>query len=302
MRIVFFGTPDFAAESLRALIAAGHDVAAAVTRADKPQGRKMTLTPPPVKALAESRGILVLQPASLRGGDIAETLRSLGADLFVVVAYGRILPPEILSIPPLGCVNLHGSVLPKLRGAAPIQRAVIEGMRRTGVSTMYMAEGLDTGDVIAVRETDIAPDETAGELFDRLAVLGAELLAETVAQIAAGTAARTPQDDSQATFAPPLHKSEGEMDFCRPAAALCDQVRGMNPWPVAYTFLGARKIKVFKAAVVELDGEPGRLLSSDRLIIGCGDRRALELLDVLPEGRSRMTGENFLRGLRGGKG
>ena len=267
MKIVFMGTPDFAVPSLQGLIDDGHEILAVYTQPDKPVGRKQVLTPPPVKALALKHGLPVYQPTKMRDGTVAAQLRELAPDLIAVVAYGRILPKEILEIPPYGCINVHGSLLPKYRGAGPIQWSVINGEAETGITTMYMGEGLDTGDILLVQRTPIGPEETAGELFDRLAPMGADMLDKTMA----------------------------ELDFTRPAAELHNLIRGLNPWPVAYTHYGDKKLKVFAARVEQGSGEPGTVLDADRFVIACGEG-ALRFTEVQLEGSRRMSAEEFLRG------
>ena len=234
MRILFMGTPDIAAQSLEALYAAGHEICGVFTREDKPVGRKQVLTAPPVKQLALAHGTPVYQPRTLRDGKAAEDIRALAPELIVVVAYGRILPPEVLAIPQKGCINLHVSLLPKYRGSAPIQWAVIHGDKTTGVTIMQRDEGLDTGDILMVQPVDIGPEETSGQLFDRVAAVGAETLCRCIEEIAAGRAVPTPQDHEKATLAPPLTKEMARFAFEQPAQVIHDQVRGMNPWPAAY--------------------------------------------------------------------
>ena len=231
MRIVFMGTPDFAVPCLQRILADGHEVPAEFTQPDKPVGRHAVLTPPPVKQLAQERGIPVYQPTKMRDGTVAAQLKELAPDCLVVVAYGRILPQAILDVPPKGCINIHGSLLPKYRGAAPIQWSVINGEKITGVTSMFMDAGMDTGDIIDTITTPIGENETAGELFDRLAPLGAELLSRTLRSIADGTVQRAPQNNAEATMAPMLEKAMGKLDFTRSAKELHDQIRGMNPWP-----------------------------------------------------------------------
>lgn len=299
MRIVFMGTPDFAVPCLARLLDDGHTVAGVFTQPDKPKGRKMILTPPPVKELALARRLPVFQPEKLRDGQALAQLRELAPELIVVVAYGKILPADILALPPLGCVNVHGSLLPKYRGAAPIQWTVIRGEPVAGVTSMYMDAGMDTGDMILKRETPVGENETAGELYERLSVLGADCLSETLGLIAAGTAPRTPQDSALATMAPMLKKELGNMDLSRPAQELHNLVRGLNPWPGAWLRLpDGRLLKVHETRVREAFGAPGALLDAGRALFACGEG-ALELLTVQPEGKNRMSGPEWLRGTRG---
>ena len=300
MRVVFMGTPDFAVPCLSRLIQAGHRVTGIFSQPDRPKGRGMHLQPPPVKELALEHGLPVFQPSTLRDGSALALLRDLEPDIIVVVAYGRILPPEILELPPLGCINVHASLLPRLRGAAPIQWSIIRGDEVTGVTTMYMAEGLDTGDMILKKETPIGPEETAGELFERLAPMGAELLIQTLEAVEQGTAPRAVQDDGLATLAPPLKKEDARLDFTASPAGFCNLVRGCNPAPGAFALCDDGKpLKVHRAIPVwDRKGKPGALLDKKRLIVGCGDG-AVELLTVQPQGKKAMEGSAFLNGLRG---
>jgi len=298
LRIVFMGTPDFAQAILRRLIDTGRNVVGVFSQPDKPVGRHQTLEPTPVKKLAMEHGIPVCQPAKMKDGTALSMMRDFSPDLVVVAAYGRILPPDMLAVPRLGCVNIHGSLLPKYRGAAPIQWAVINGEEKTGVTAMYMAEGMDTGDMIMKLETPVGEDETSGELFERLAGLGADAIERTLAMFDEGSVPREKQDDSEATMAPMLNKGMAELDFSKPAKKIHDLVRGLEPWPVAYTFLDGKLLKVHEARKAEgYSGEAGALLDEKCFIVGCGDG-AVELLQVQPEGRNRMSGEDFVRGKR----
>ena len=297
MRIVFMGTPDFAVPCLQRLLEDGHEVPAVFTQPDKPVGRHAVLTPPPVKQLALSHGIPVYQPTKMRDGTVAALLRELAPDCLVVVAYGRILPQEILDVPPRGCVNIHGSLLPRYRGAAPIQWSVIRGETVTGVTSMFMDAGMDTGDIIDTLTTPIGENETAGELFERLAPLGARLLSTTLAAIADGTVTRRPQNDAEATMAPMLEKAMGRLDLTRPAQELHNQVRGMNPWPGAFCTAGGKTLKIHETRVAAGSGAPGTLLCADPVTVACGEG-ALQLVTVQPEGKPRMAAEAWLRGAR----
>lgn len=297
MRILFMGTPDIAAASLAAILEAGHEVCGVFTRQDKPVGRKQVLTAPPVKVLAETKGIPVYQPRTLRDEAVQADIRTLSPELIVVVAYGRILPPEVLEVPPLGCINLHVSLLPKYRGAAPVQWAVINGDAETGVSIMYLDEGLDTGDILTVAPVAIGPEETSGELFQRITTQGAKTLVDTIAAIGRGEVTRTPQDHSKATQAPPLTKEMARFDFTRPAAELHNLVRGMNPWPVAFFEEEGKKIKVLQSRVAAGSGAPGRVLTLSPLTVACGEG-ALELTEVVPEGKKPMAGSAWAAGRR----
>ena len=301
MRIVFMGTPDFAVPCLQRLLEDGHEVPAVFTQPDKPVGRHAVLTPPPVKQLALSHGIPVYQPTKMRDGTVAALLRELAPDCLVVVAYGRILPQEILDVPPRGCVNIHGSLLPRYRGAAPIQWSVIRGETVTGVTSMFMDAGMDTGDIIDTLTPPIGENETAGELFERLAPLGAQLLSTTLAAIADGTVTRRPQNDAEATMAPMLEKAMGRLDLTRPARELHNQVRGMNPWPGAFCTAGGKTLKIHETRVAAGSGAPGTLLCADPVTVACGEG-ALQLMTVQPEGKPRMAAADWLRGARLQKG
>jgi methionyl-tRNA formyltransferase len=287
MRIVFFGTPEFARASLEALFAMQeHTVAGVFTQPDRAKGRGMKLAFCPVKELAAARKIPVFQPVKMRDGTALSALRSLNPDLAVVVAYGRILPKPMLNTPRYGCVNLHASLLPELRGAAPIQWAIARGLSVTGVTTQRMAEEMDAGDILFAEETPIGPDETAGELHDRLKEIGASLLQKTVKAIADGSVVPAPQDPGRVTFAPILTKADGIIDTAKPAEELRRLVRAMNPWPGAVH----GTLKIHRARVVEAGEGPQ--------CIRCGDGRVLELLEVQAPGGRRMTAADYFRGLR----
>lgn len=298
MNIVFMGTPDFAVPSLKRLIDLGHRIKGVFTQPDKPVGRRQELTPPPVKELALRFGIPVFQPVRLRDGEALALLRELAPELVVVVAYGRILPPELLAVPEYGCINIHGSLLPRYRGAAPIQWTVINGDALAGVTSMYMAEGMDTGDMLLQLSTPVGEEETAGELFDRLAPLGADCLEQTLERLQGGRLSPVPQDEGQATYAPMLDKEMARLDFTSSPRELCCLIRGLCPWPVAYTGLDGKKLKVYAARPVEgFSGEAGTLLSGSRMIVAAG-AGAVELLRVQLEGSRQMDAEDFLRGKR----
>lgn len=298
MRIVFMGTPDFAVPCLARLFEDNHEIVGVFSQPDRPKGRGHQLLPPPVKELALSRGVPVYQPEKLRDGTALTLLKELAPELIVVVAYGRLLPKEILDLPEYGCVNVHASLLPKLRGAAPIQWSVINGDEKTGVTIMFMAEGLDTGDIILTRETGIGVDETSGELFERLAPLGADALSEALRLIKSGKAVREKQDGALATYAPMIDKTLANLDFAKNAGELCNLIRGLNPAPMAFSRLDGRIVKVLAAKPdSEYNGNAGEILNTKRLIVGCGDG-AIELTEVRPEGKKPMSGEDFLRGKR----
>lgn len=294
MRIVFMGTPDFAVPSLEALLRRGHEIAAVYTQPDKPKGRGHKLLPPPVKVLALEHNIPVYQPTTFRNAEAVETLRALQPELIVVAAYGKILPPDVLAIPPYGCINVHGSLLPKYRGAAPIQWAVLNGDKVTGVTIQRMAEGVDTGDMLAKAETEIGPDETSGELFDRLMVLGAELLVDTIDKL--NTLTPEPQDDALATHAPMIQKEMGAVDWTKPASQVHNLVRGLNPWPAAYLTIDGKRMKLWKTKPVKARGLPGVLTVLDgEMTVYCGED-AVQLVEIQPENGKRMRGSDYLRG------
>ena len=297
MRLIFMGTPDFAVPCLEKLIKSGEEVVGAFTQPDKKVGRKQILTAPPVKELAMESGIPVYQPNSLRSEETLKLIKSLRPDLIVVVAYGKILPKAVLEVPPLGCVNVHGSLLPKYRGAAPIQWSVINGENVTGITTMYMNEGLDTGDMILKAETQIGENETTGELFDRLSELGAELLVKTIRQIKDGTALREKQNDAEVTFAPMLDKTISNIEWRKTAQEIHNLIRGLNPWPVALTSLGGKAMKIYRTQmVVPRNGKAGEVLSLKPFIVSCGGGTAIEILEVQMEAKKRMLAEDFIRG------
>ena len=296
MRIVFMGTPDFAVPSLRALIDAGHDVCAVYTQPDKPQGRKQILTAPPVKTLALEHDIPVFQPNTLKNEDEQARLRELAPEVIIVVAYGKLLPKAVLDISPHGCINVHGSLLPRWRGAAPIQWAVIAGDEMAGVTTMQMAEGLDTGDMLLTYETKVGEKETAGELFDRLAQSGAELLTQTLVKL--DEIEPRPQDDAQSCYAHMLDKQMAVIDWSKSAHEIDCLIRGLNPWPIALTTLSGERLKVFAAEKAAGNGEPGTVLEADPkkgLTVACGEG-ALGLTEIQLVGGKRMKATDFLRG------
>ena len=300
MRIVFMGTPDFAEESLRALLEAGEDVTAVFTQPDKPRGRGMRESFSPVKALAVERGIPVYQPVTFKDGAATELLRTLAPELLVVVAYGRILPQAFLDVAKYGSINVHGSLLPKYRGAAPIQWAVLNGDKTTGVSVQYMAAAMDAGDVIAARETEIGEFETAGELFDRLKTLGAELLAETVRKIASGSVIRVPQNEADATYTKMLHKEMCPIDWNKSPREIVKHICGLDPWPVATAELDGVSFRVFGAEYTETRTAlaPGKIISAGKsgIEVACGGGRSLRITEVQAAGKKRMSAAAFLLG------
>ncbi len=294
------GTPDFAAAHLQALLDAGHEIRAVYTNPDKPQNRGMKLGFSPVKEVALANGLPVLQPQTLRDGLAAQTLRQLEPELLVVVAYGKILPPELLSIPPYGAINVHASLLPQYRGRAPIQWAVLNGDTETGVTTMYMAPEVDAGDIIYQETTSIGEFETSGELFDRLRDLGAALLCKTVSAIAAGVAPKTPQDEKNATFTVQLTKDMCPIDFDKAPREIVKKICGLQPWPCATAELGGVTLRVFSAAYSEekTDAAPGTVLRADKLglLIACGGGSTLLLTEIQAPGKKRMRAADYLLG------
>lgn len=295
MKIVFMGTPEFAEASLQKLLETDHQIVGVFTQPDKPKGRGYKLVAPPVKELALAHNIPVFQPQKMRDGTALEILQELQPDLIAVVAYGKILPKEILELPRYGCINVHGSLLPKYRGAGPIQWSVINGESVTGVTTMYMGEGLDTGDMILKKETPIGENETYGELHDRLKEIGAQALVETIELIEQGKAPREVQDDSLSSYAPMLDKQIARLDFTKDAQTLHNLIRGLSPWPVAHTTVDGKLLKVHRAVLASGKGQPGEVINSKKFIVACKEG-ALELLEVQLEGGKRMKGEDFLRG------
>ena len=293
------GTPDFAVEPLKALVNNGYDVCGVVTQPDKPVGRKAILTPPPVKVQAQELGIKVYQPQTLKNGEGMEILRELNPDVVIVVAYGKILPKDFLEYTKYGCINIHGSILPKYRGAAPIQRCVLDGEEYAGVTSMQMDVGLDTGDMLLVEKTKIGENETAGELFDRLAPMGAELLIKTLVALEKGELTPEKQNDAESTYASMLDKSMSPVDFTKSAQEIHNQIRGLDPWPVALTYLEGKTLKLFRSSISkELNGgKAGEIKTlKNGLAIFCGDGKAVVVSEVQFEGKKRMNAADFLRG------
>lgn len=300
MRIVFMGTPDFAAASLQRLIDEKFDIAGVFTQPDKPKGRGMELAYSPVKELALANGLPVYQPAKMRDGTALEIIKELAPDILAVVAYGRILPDDILAVPRYGAVNVHGSLLPKYRGAAPIQWAVLNGDKVTGVSTMYLASEMDTGDVIYTAETEIGEFETSGELFDRLKVMGAELLCRTLRDIDSGIAPRTPQEHDKASYVKMLDKSLSPIDWNRDARGVIKWIYGMQPWPVATAELDGAVYKIFAAVYTDThtDKAPGAIIATgkDGIEVACGGGETVMIKELQAPGKKRMSAADFLRG------
>ena len=292
------GTPEFAVASLNALLDAGHEICAVVTQPDRPQGRGYKLAPPAVKTAALARGLEVFQPETLKNESLLPLLERTLPDAIVVAAYGKILPQYVLGFPPRGCINVHAALLPRYRGAAPINWAIINGERESGVTIMYMEKGLDTGDMLLSVRTPIADDDTAGDLHDRLAVLGADALVHALALLEAGRITPVKQDDSQHTYAPMLSRDDCRLDFCQSAKQVRDRIRGLAPFPGAYLTLSGRQIKVFEAQIVSGRGEPGSVLYADRehgLVLACADG-ALRLVTLQPQGKRRMSAKEYLAG------
>ena len=295
MNIVFMGTPDFAVKSLEKLIADGHNIKAVYTKADAPKGRKMVLTPSDVKVCALEHNLTVFTPATLKDETEIERLKEYNPDLIVVVAYGKLLPKAVLDIPKYGCVNVHGSILPRWRGAAPIQWTVLSGDEFGGVTTMYMNEGLDTGDMILTRKVKVGENETSGELFDRLCIDGAELLSETIEAIEAGTAPRIPQNEEEATYAHMLSKDLSNIDWNKTANEVHNKVRGLSPWPSAQTLLFGKRVKILETRVVAKKGEAGKVISASPLTVACKEG-AVEIVRLQCEGKRAMESADYLKG------
>lgn len=300
MNVVFMGTPDFAVPSLEN-IAKVHNVQAVFTQPDKPVGRKMVLTPPDVKVCAEKLGIPVYQPVKLKDSDSYEIIKELNPDVIVVVAYGQILPENILNIPKYGCINVHGSLLPKYRGAAPIQWSVLNGDKVTGVTTMYMEKGLDTGDILETKEYEIGINDTAGEVFDTLAEMGGKLILDTLEKAEKGQLHPVKQDDSKSSYAKMLDKSMCNIDFSKSNLQVHNQVRGLSPWPVASTKLNGKVLKIFETRLAEGIGKPGEILNTNPLTIACGEG-AVVVNTVQLQGKKRMDSKAFLQGHKLEKG
>lgn len=300
MNVVFMGTPDFAVPSLEN-IAKIHNVQAVFTQPDKPVGRKMVLTPPDVKVCAEKLGIPVYQPVKLKDSDSYEIIKELNPDVIVVVAYGQILPENILNIPKYGCINVHGSLLPKYRGAAPIQWSVLNGDKVTGVTTMYMEKGLDTGDILETKEYEIGINDTAGEVFDTLAEMGGKLILDTLEKAEKGQLHPIKQDDSKSSYAKMLDKSMCNIDFSKTNLQVHNQVRGLSPWPVASTKLNGKVLKIFETRLAEGKGKPGEILNTNPLTIACGEG-AVVVNTVQLQGKKKMDSKAFLQGHKLEKG
>ncbi|MGI8782684.1 MAG: methionyl-tRNA formyltransferase [Acidobacteriota bacterium] len=302
MRVVFMGTPEFAVASLERLLQDRHEVVAVFTQPDRPAGRGQRLTASPVKQLALTLGLPVFQPERVGRGTSLDTLKELGPDLTIVAAFGQILPQALLEVPRYGSINVHASLLPRYRGAAPIQRAIWNGDRQTGISIMQMDAGLDTGAVWVQRSIEIGPDEAFGELQQRLAAVGADLLAETLSELVSGHKAPVPQANEQATLAPRIRKDEGHVDWSRPAASVHNQIRALNPWPAAFSWLRAARTTIWRSgisAAAKRDLQPGTIadLSENSIGVVCGDNSLLRVFELQWPGRRRLPAPDFARGL-----
>ena len=298
MRVVFMGTPEFAVPCLQKLIDCGHNVTGVFTQPDKPQGRKMIMTPPPVKELAVANGIKVYQPVKMKDGTALEMLKEADPELCIVVAYGKILPKEILEYPKYGCINIHASLLPKLRGAAPIQWSVINGFEKTGVTSMQMDEGLDTGDMLIKGELEIGENETAGELHDRLSLLGADVLEKTIAALEKGELKPEKQNHEEFTYASMLSKELSPIDWTMSAQQVHNKIRGLSPWPSANAKLNGKTVKIHKSILSSAKGNyAGEIVESGKkLVVACGDLNCIEILILQAEGKKAMSAADFLRG------
>lgn len=299
LRIIFMGTPEFACPTLTKLIERGEDVIAVVTQPDRPKGRGQRMVSPPVKVIAEEHGIPVLQPLKVRAPEVVAQIRELNPDLIVVVAFGQILPQSLLDIPRHGCINIHASLLPRYRGAAPLNWCLINGESETGITTMLMDAGLDTGDMLIKRAIPIGPDEDAQSLHDRLSLLGAETIDETLDQLLAGTLSREKQNDSLTCYAPMLKKEDGHIDWTREPQQIKNLVRGFTPWPGAYTSLDGKTLKLYKVSMANETGSPGQVITAgkDGIIVACGSG-SLRIEELQLEGRKRLAAAEFLAGCR----
>ncbi|MBE5944483.1 MAG: methionyl-tRNA formyltransferase [Lachnospiraceae bacterium] len=297
MKVIYMGTPDFAVYGLKAIVEAGHEVVAVITQPDKAKGRSKALVPTPVKKQAIEYNIPVYQPEKIKEESVVKMIEDYAPEVIVVAAYGQILPESILNIPPYGCINIHASLLPKYRGAAPIEWSIIDGEEKTGVTTMYMEKGLDTGDMIEKVEIAITSGDTGATLHDKLAVAGGQLIVTTLDSLKNNTATRTKQDDSLSCYASMLNKDMGNIDFTKDAASIERLMRGLNPWPCAYTRLEGKTIKLFKADVVEKQGNPGEIIEVTKktFTVACG-KDALCIKELQPEGKKPMDTVAFLNG------
>lgn len=297
MKLIYMGTPDFAVPALERLIEDGHDIALVVTQPDKPVGRKQILTPPAVKVCAQTHGLRVYQPTSMKTDECYEELRAIGADAIIVVAYGKILPKRILDLTPYGCINVHGSLLPRYRGAAPVQWAVLNGDAESGVTTMQLDEGVDTGDILLMSRRPITETMTGGELFDLLAADGADLLSRTLEGLISGEIIPTPQSAEGACYASMLDKSMCPLSWDKDAQSLHNQVRGLNPWPVATCRVEGKTMKLYRTTVGGATSAPaGTVVATSPLTVACGDGNTLIIEELQAEGSRRMAAADYLRG------
>jgi len=304
MRIVFIGTGEIAVPTLRALQESKHDLVGIVTQPDRPAGREQKVTAPAIKVAllgsvaADRASPPILQPAKIKDPQTIDAIHALRPDVIVVMAYGQILPRAALEIPRIACLNLHASLLPRWRGAAPIQATIAAGDRDTGITVMFMNEGLDTGDILLQRKVALSPNETGGSLHDRLAPVAADALLESLQMLATGNASRTPQDNSRATLAPKLSREDGRIEWHEAAEVIERKIRAFNPWPTAFTQVGDHTLKIFSAAIVDLRGKPGEILRRERELVIAAKDRALSLVEVQLEGKRRMSAVEFLKGFR----
>jgi methionyl-tRNA formyltransferase len=296
MRIVFIGTGEIGVPTLRALLASEHEVVGVVTQPDKPVGRDQRIESLPIKKALAGTNIAILQPSRIKAS--IDEIRALVPEVIVVVAYGQILPPSVLEIPKVACLNLHASLLPRWRGAAPIQAAIAAGDRQTGITVIYMDEGVDTGDILLQRKIDILSNDTGRSLHDRLAEIAPESLLESLGLLSSGNAARDPQDNALATHAPKLNREDGRIDWNEPAEVIERKIRAFNPWPGTFTQFAGRNLKIFSASIVDLNGKPGEILPSDKELVIAAADRALSISEVQLEGKRRMSAVEFLRGQR----
>ncbi len=293
------GTPEFAVPSLKILIQNNYKICGVFTKPDKPQGRRQEIMPTPVKLCAQENLIPVFQPEKLKTQETFDLVQKLNPDLIIVVAYGKILPKNIIDFPKYGCINIHGSLLPKYRGAAPIQWSIINGDQVTGVSTMFMDEGLDTGDILLQSKVSINNEENSGELKQKMSIIGADLLIKTIKKLEDNNLTRVKQDDSQATLSPPLDKITGVINWNRPSNEIHNLVRGSNPWPIAHTILKGKLFKIYKTKIsTKYSINPGKIISTNPFVVGCGGNTSIELLEVQIEGKKRMSAVEFARGYR----
>ncbi|HXX43066.1 MAG TPA: methionyl-tRNA formyltransferase [Chthoniobacterales bacterium] len=304
MRVVFIGTGEIAVPTLRALQESKHDLVGIVTQPDRPAGREQKVTAPAIKVAllgsvaADRASPPILQPAKIKDPQTIDAIHALRPDVIVVMAYGQILPRAALEIPRIACLNLHASLLPRWRGAAPIQATIAAGDRDTGITVMFMNEGLDTGDILLQRKVALSPNETGGSLHDRLAPVAADALLESLQMLATGNASRTPQDNSRATLAPKLSREDGRIEWHEAAEVIERKIRAFNPWPTAFTQVGDHTLKIFSAAIVDLRGKPGEILRRERELVIAAKDRALSLVEVQLEGKRRMSAVEFLKGFR----